>query len=159
VSAGPAAGVLVALGLALAAEVAGAQVTLANAWLRPAAAGQKEAQVYVDIRAGEALTLVGARSPIARRAELVLLDPPHADGTLRVVGEIAVPANQETRLAFRGSHIRLVDVIRTARPNEHVGLELTFVDAAGKRKVVTTDALVRGVVVRRPDGSEAPAAN
>ena len=70
---------------ALAAHPAAADVTLANAWLRPAAAGAAEVPVYVDIRSTEALELVGARSPAARGAELVLVDPPDPDPTARQV--------------------------------------------------------------------------
>jgi periplasmic copper chaperone A len=132
-----------------------AQLTAANAWLRPVAAGQKEAQLYVDLRATEPVKLVAASSPIARRAELVLLDPPDAQsGKLRVVSEIAVAPNAETRLAFRGSHVRLLDITRAANPGEHVAVELTFVAASGRRQSVSTHALVRGLVARTPDGKD-----
>jgi len=134
----------VALAIAPAAH---AEIVLSNAWMRPVAAAQKEAQVYVDIRASEPMRLVGAASPLARRAELVLFDPPDPEtGKLRVVPEIPVKANEETRLAFRGSHVRLVDVTRDAGPAERVPIQLVFVDAAGRRHVAATDALVRGLV-------------
>ena len=151
---------LLAAALALSSLAANAQVTLANAWMRPAAAGQAEAQVYVDIQSSEALKLVGANTPAAKRIELVLLDPPSPDtGKLSVVREIPVPANRETRLAFRGSHLRLVEVTRAANPGDRIPIELELVDANGKRRVAATDVLVRGLVARRPDGSEAaPAA-
>jgi periplasmic copper chaperone A len=149
--------VVAAVVLATSPFAANAQVSLANAWMRPAAAGQKEAQVYVDIRAAEPVKLVSARTPAAKRAELVLLDPPQPDtGKLRVVREIAVPANQETRLAYRGSHVRLLELQRAANPGEKLPLELTFVDAKGKRTSLATDVLVRGLVARRPDGAEPP---
>ena len=148
---------LAAIGLLAVAPAAVAQVVLSNAWLRPAAAGQQEAQVYVDIRSAEPVTLVAARSPIAKRAELVVLDPPQPDtGRLRVVSEMAMPAG-ETRLAYRGSHVRLVGVARAADPGDRVPIELTFVDASGRRTTATTDALVRGLVARRPDAGAAPA--
>ena len=135
---------------------AAAEVTLANAWMRPAAAGQAEAQVYVDIQSTEALKLVGARTPVAKRVELVVLDPPHPDtGKLLVVREIAVPAKQETRLAFRGSHLRLVEVTRAINPGERIEVELDLVDASGKRRTAATEVLVRGLVARRPDGTAA----
>jgi copper(I)-binding protein len=139
----------------LVVPVAQAQLTAANAWLRPVAAGQKEAQLYVDLRASEPVKLVAASSPIAKRAELVLLDPPDAQaGKLRTVSEIAVAADTETRLAFRGSHVRLVDITRAANPGEHVAVELTFVDASGRRQSVSTQALVRGLVARTPEGKD-----
>jgi hypothetical protein len=143
---------------AFAAPAAAAEVTLANAWLRPAAAGAADAPVYVDIRATEALELVGARSPVARGAELVLVDPPDPDPTARkVVARIAVAAGRETRLAYLGSHVRLTGISRDLAPGMRVPLELTFADAHGKRRTVATEALVRGIVPRRPDDlREAP---
>jgi copper(I)-binding protein len=137
---------------ALAALPAAADVTLANAWLRPAAAGAAEAPVYVDIRSTEALELVGARSPAARGAELVLVDPPDPDPTARkVVARIAVAAGRETRLAYLGSHVRLTGISRDLAPGMRVPVELTFADAQGRQRTVATEALVRGIVPRRPD--------
>jgi copper(I)-binding protein len=147
---------LVAIAFASLSLQTSAQVALSNAWMRPAAAGQAEAQVYVDIQSTEALKLVGARTPVAKRVELVLLDPPSPDtGKLSVVREIAVPANQETRLAFRGSHLRLVELTRAANPGDRIPVELQLVDAKGKRTTAATEVLVRGLVVRRPDGVDA----
>ena len=147
-----------ALGAALAlVPAARAEVTLANAWLRPAAAGAEAALVYVDIRATDALDLVGARSPFARGAELVLVDPPDPDPTARrVVAKIPVAAGGETRLAYLGSHVRLTGVTRDLVPGMRVPVELTFADAQGNRRTATADALVRGIVPRRPaDAREA----
>jgi hypothetical protein len=142
----------------LASGSAVAEVALANAWLRPATAGADDVQVYVDIRSTEALELVGARSPAARDAELVLVDPPDPDPTARrVVEKIAVAAERETRLAYLGSHIRLKGVLRDLPPGTRIPLELTFADANGRRRTVTTEALVRGVVLRRPGDAREPA--
>lgn len=142
----------------LASGGAAAEVALANAWLRPATAGADEVQVYVDIRSTEALDLVGASAPVARGAELVLVDPPDPDPTARrVVGKIPVTAERETRLAYLGSHIRLKGVIRDLPPGTRIPLELTFADAKGRRRTVTTEALVRGVALRRPGDAREPA--
>ena len=151
------AAMVAALVTASIAADARAQVRLANAWLRPAAMGQKATQVYLDIRASEPLSLVGASATIARGAELVLLERPDPDPeNLKVVSAIPVPVGRETRLAYLGSHIRLLDLNRALMPGERIAIELTFADQAGRRQVVTTQALVRGLVVRRPDGSELP---
>ena len=137
---------------AFAAGTAMAEVTLANAWLRPAPTGTAEAAVYVDIRSTEALELVGARSPAARGAELVLVDPPDPDPTARkVVARIAVAAGRETRLAYLGSHVRLTGISRDLAPGMRVPVELTFADAQGRQRTIATEALVRGIVPRRPD--------
>jgi len=147
-----------AAGLAIAGTAA-AEVTLANAWLRPARAGADEAAVYVDIRSTEALDLVGARSPVARGAELVLVDPPDPDPTARkVVARIPVAADRETRLAYLGSHVRLIGVGRDLVPGARVPLELTFADAKGAQRTVGTEALVRGIAPPRPADASGNAA-
>jgi hypothetical protein len=142
---------------ALAAGTAMAEVTLANAWLRPAPAGAAEAAVYVDIRSTEALELVGARSPVAGGAELVRVDPPDPDpAARRVVAKIPVAADRETRLAYLGSHIRLTGVTRDLVPGMRIPVELTFADATGQRRTVVAEALVRGVVPRQPADARDP---
>jgi copper(I)-binding protein len=135
----------------LAAPLASAEVKLQNAWLRPAAAGQASAMVYVDIESGEALKLVGARSPVAKRAQLVIVDPPGPEAPQKVVDEIAVSANVPRRLAYLGSHVRLVDIQKDLVPGVRVPLELEFVDAKGKRIAAAVEADVRGITVRVPN--------
>lgn len=141
--------------LALAASLAHADVKLENGWLRPAYAGQSAAMVYVDIQSTEALELVAAKSPVAKGAQLVLVDPPGVGPDKhRVVKTLPVAANQATRLAYLGSHVRLLDIQQDLRPGATVPLELTFVDAKGARRTVSTDALIRGISARRPDNAE-----
>ena len=142
---------------AFAAGSAMAEVTLANAWLRPAHAGAAEAAVYVDIRSTEALELVGARSPAARGAELVRVDPPDPDpAARRVVAKIPVAADRETRLAYLGSHVRLTGVTLDLVPGMRIPVEFTFADATGKRRTAAAEALVRGIVPRRPEDAREP---
>ena len=140
----------------LAAPLASAEVSLQNAWLRPAAAGQPSAMVYVDIESSEALKLVGARSPVAKRAQLVIVDPPGPQAPQKVVGEIDVRPNMPRRLAYLGSHVRLVDIQNDLVPGTRVPLELEFVDAKGKRIAVPVEADVRGITVRPPQPAESP---
>jgi copper(I)-binding protein len=136
----------------VAAPTARAEVSLANAWMRPAYAGQPSAQVYVDVRSERPLKLVAASAPVARRAELVLVDPPSNDpATHRAVAELPVAGGGETRLALGGSHVRLVEVSRDVWPGERWPLELAFVDAEGKRVTATAEVLVRGLMARRPE--------
>ena len=142
-------------GFALAASVAHADVTLDNGWLRPAYAGQPAALVYVDINSTQALKLVGASSPAATGAELVLVDPPGAGPSAqKTVRELTVAANKATRLAYLGSHIRLTGVRQDLKPGDAIPLTLTFAAAGGKRITTTTEARVRGISARRPPEPE-----
>lgn len=142
--------VLLAVGMLLASGSASADVRLDEAWLRPAYAGQPVATIYVDIHSTRALKLVGASSPVARRAALVLVDPPGADATQKVVRELPVAANGATRLAYLGSHVRLIDIGRDLKPGDSIPVTLSFVDANGERLAATTEARVRGIGARRP---------
>jgi copper(I)-binding protein len=137
------------------AATATAEITLENAWMRPAYAGQAQASVYVDIRSTEALKLIGASSSAAKRTELVLVDPPGNDPTKhKVVASLPVAANAPTRLAYLGNHVRLIELTRDVVPGEPVGLELVFVDAKGMRHRAATEARVRGIVARQPEDGE-----
>jgi copper(I)-binding protein len=128
-----------------------ADVKLENGWLRPAYAGQAAAMVYVDIESTRALKLVGASSPVARAAELVLVEPPGSDPSKhKVVRELPVAAKQATRLAYLGSHVRLLDIRQDLKPGDAVPLTLTFADGKGKQETRTTEAKVRGITVRKP---------
>ena len=139
----------------LCASIATAEVKLENGWLRPAYAGQPAAMVYVDIESTEALKLVGAKSPVAKDAQLVLVEPPGAaPDKHKVVKELPVAANRPTRLAYLGSHVLLLDIQQDLLPGAKIPLELTFVDARGARRSVTTEAVIRGIAARRPEGAE-----
>jgi copper(I)-binding protein len=143
------AALVLAVALASPAHAQG-EVALDNAWMRPAHAGQAQAAVYLDIRAAKPMTLVGASSPAARRAELVLVDPPDPDpATHRFVAELPMSATR-LRLALGGSHVRLIDIAHDLRPGERVRLELAFVDASGTRSTATTEVLVRGLMIHPP---------
>ena len=130
---------LLLTGALVASGSAHADVKLEEAWLRPAYAGQPAAMVYVDIRSTRALKLVGASSPVAKRAALVLVDPPGADAAHKVVRELPVAANGATRLAYLGSHVRLIGIERDLKPGESIPVTLTFVGADGKRLTANLD--------------------
>jgi periplasmic copper chaperone A len=123
--------VIAAAAAVLSAPIATADVKLENGWLRPAYAGQPAAMVYVDIRSTEVLKLIDAKSPIAKGAQLVLVDPPGSEPERhKVVKELPVAANQSTRLAFLGNHVRLLDIRQDLPPGSTIPLVLTFVDEA-----------------------------
>jgi hypothetical protein len=87
----------------------------------------------------------------------------------KVVASMPVPAGKTTRLAFRGSHLRLVDITRDFGNGMVVPLILSFKSADGKEVTAAIDAQVRGLlspqqmraivpIEAAPAGKEAPAA-
>ncbi len=123
-----------------------AEVTLKTAWMRPAASGMAEAMVYVDIVSDANLDLIGASTPVARKVELVDVnlktDPPES----KVVASMPVAAGKTTRLAYRGSHLRLVAINKDLGNGASVPLTLMFKSADGTEVRASVDAQVRGLL-------------
>ena len=149
------------MGCMLAAHVtlahAAPQVTLQNAWMRPAPEGAPIARVYVDIGSDANVTLEGASTPIAKKVEIVRVKTIGDPSTEKVVKKLAVPMGTTTRLAYLGDHLRLVQVTQTVTNGSPVPIKLRFVDAKGKRFDVAADVLVRGILVvpQEPDAAAA----
>ncbi|MEO8486338.1 MAG: copper chaperone PCu(A)C [Betaproteobacteria bacterium] len=136
--------VLLALALT-AAGAADAAPLVANAWMRPAAAGAASADAYADVITETPLTLARVRTPVARAVEIVLLDPRDSAAMPRVVDKLELKSG-ETRFALRGSVLRLVGVNSALTSERPVPLAFEFVDGAGAKTVVETLVQVRGLV-------------
>jgi copper(I)-binding protein len=138
--------VLAGCALTVAISAAGAgDVTLKTAWMRPAAAGS-DAQIYVDIVSDTDLVLVGASTPAARKIEMVAVTVPGEASDGKVVSSMPVPGGKTTRLAYRGSHLRLVDITRDLGNGTLVPVTLEFKTPAGKTTTARFDAQVRGLL-------------
>ena len=124
------------------------EVTLKAAWLRPATAGMREAQAYVDIVSETDFDLVGASTPFAKKVELVLVSMNNEPPEQKVVATLPVPAGRTTRLAYRGSHLRLVEITRSFGNGTTVPLTLAFKSRDGKDVSSTVDAQVRGLLLQ-----------
>jgi len=140
---------LLAATMAAPALTTAAEIVLRNAWMRPAPAGAESARAYVDIESDVAVDLVGATTPFARTVEIVRTGTVGDPATEKVVPTYAVPARTETRLAYRGDHLRLVNLTRNAANGEPVPMVLVFRDAAGKRTEAQVDVTVRGLLMPR----------
>jgi periplasmic copper chaperone A len=145
---GCAAACLVAVTLgAFAADPPDAGITLKTGWLRPAAAGMAEARVYVDIVSATDLVLVGATTPVARKVELVDVTLKGDQSESRVVAAMPVPGGKMTRLAYRGSHLRLVDINKDLANGTVVPVTLAFKSPDGKDVAARFEAKVRGMLL------------
>jgi hypothetical protein len=132
---------------ASAADAPAGSVTLKTGWLRPVAAGMAEAKVYVDITSETDLVLVGATTPVARKVELVDVTTQGEQSQAKVVAAIPVPGGTTTRLAYLGSHLRLVDVNKDLANGNAVPITLEFKSADGRQMTAQFDARVRGLLL------------
>jgi periplasmic copper chaperone A len=156
-------GIIAACALAAACAVAAGDpipgnVMLKTAWLRPAAAGMAEAQAYVDIISESDLVLVGASTPFAKKVELVEVTTKDGQPESKVVASMPVPAGKTTRLAYRGSHLRLVEITKDLGNGTPVPITLAFKSAEGKDVTATISAVVRGVLLPQQMPAVAPKA-
>ncbi len=108
-----------------------------------------EALAYVDIVSESDLELIGASTPFAKKVELVLVTMKDDTPESKVVTSMRVPAGKTTRLAYRGSHLRLVDITKDFGNGSVVPLTLAFKSAEGKELTASVDAQVRGVLLPR----------
>jgi copper(I)-binding protein len=141
-------------GSAVAADPVAGNIVLKTAWLRPAAAGMAEARAYVDIVSEIDLELVGASTPVAKKVELVQVTMKNDLRQEEVVKSMPVPAGKTTRLAYLGSHLRLVEITTSFGNANKVPLTLAFKSPDGKDVTATVDAQVRGLLL--PQQTPAP---
>ncbi len=144
------AGRWLAVVMLVAAWPAGAQmasITLTSAWMRPARAGQDSARAYVDIASDMPLTLTQATTPDARAIEIVRVAPGGSAADEVVVTTMPVTPGTPTRLAFRGSHLRLVGLNRDLGNGDRVPVTLHFADTDGRVIRASVEVGVRGFTV------------
>ena len=141
--------VAASLFLCLCAPAGAADITLKNAWMRPARAGAVPNGIYLEITTDVPLKLVGASSPLAKSVAIVLVDQnPDGTSTEKTVKEFELPGGKETRFAFNGNRLELRDIVETLPPGANVPLTLEFVEVKGNaRNTITIEVLVRGVIL------------
>ena len=128
-----------------------ADITVRNAWMRPAREGAPAAGVYFDLVTDVPLKLVSASTPVAKSVAFVRVDQ-NSDGTSTDtdVKEFDLPGATETRFAYNGTRLDLREVIVNLPPGAPVPLTLQFVEGPERRPKVEIDVVVRGVILPPP---------
>jgi len=127
-----------ALGLALAGlmlaltqmPTAAAQVVVSDAWATPPLVRGRPIAAYMTLtnQGSEAVTLVAAESPAARR--IVIHTAVHENNIVRMqpAGPVAVPAGGKLQLQPGGLHLMLFDPRPDLEPGSTFRLRLRFAD-------------------------------
>jgi len=124
-----------ALLLAAGACCASPVYTVAEPWVRPAAAGATT-ELYIELRASEIAALVAVTTAAAARAELV-------DRRGKTATSIALPAGTLVRLEAGASRVRLTGLAQRVARGGHVALTLTVRAADGSVQKIPIEAEVR----------------
>jgi len=137
-----------ALFAGLAAGATAADITVRNAWMRPVRADTPTAGVYFDVLTNTPIRLVGATSAVAKSIAIVLVnDKPDGTSVETIVKQFDLPAGKETRFAYNGNRLDLLEVAQTLQPGMSVPIRLIFFQAPDLQQTVDIDVLVRGVIL------------
>ena len=113
---------------------ASAPVTALAPWARATVQGQRTSGAFMTLEAKEPLTLVGASSPVAARAEMHEMKLEGDVMRMREVDSLPVAAGKPLQLKPGGYHLMLVDLKAPLAPNTSIPLTLTFRTAAGESR-------------------------
>ena len=135
---------LLALGAAFTLSAQAAEpLTVGAPWVRPAVAGQGATGAFMQLRAGPALRLIGARSPAAARVEIHEMKMDGEVMRMRAIPGLDLPAGQTVALQSGGYHLMLLTPFQPLKVGDTVPLTLVVQDAAMKRHEITVQAPVR----------------
>lgn len=120
-------------GPATAQEDRAGALAVEDAWARPTATAQANGVVYATLRntGGGPVRVIGARSPVARAAELHGTSV-GADGVaqMRPVQAVEIPPGGEARLTPGGLHVMLIGLTRKLAAGESFPLTLVLEQGA-----------------------------
>src|SRR5690606_22784808 len=124
---------LTALFLSLAATVAHAEVTIADAWARATVPQQKSSGAFMTLTASEDTRLVGVSSTAAGIAEIHEMKMEGNVMKMRPIEALALPAGQAVELRPGGYHLMLMQLPQPLEAGTTIPVSLSFEDADGKR--------------------------
>jgi len=138
---------VVTLALGLPAP-ASADVAFSGGWMRPAHAGDKTAEAYVDVDPGDSpMVLVGVTTPLAKSVELVAGEVRDKTYRTHTVRRFELPAGSIFRFARYGNVLRLHDIVSDTHTGDSVHLEFTLRDPQGRSHSAGADIVVRGLTL------------
>ena len=140
----------VAIALALGATVAGAEVTVADAWVRGTVAGQKATGAFMQLKSSADTALVSAASPVAAVVEIHEMKMDGGVMKMSAVRSLAVPAGKTTELKPGGYHVMLMELRQPLKEGETVPVTLNFEDKAGRKQSVEVKAAVKALTTAPP---------
>lgn len=124
-------------------SLAGAQVTVEDAWVRATVPGQPVAAAYLKIRSAQTAKLVAVRAPVTARAEIHEMRMEGGIMRMRPVTRLALPAGKTVELKPGGYHLMLMDIVKPLRPGEVVPITLVIEGPDRRRQEVKIEAGVR----------------
>ncbi len=120
-----------------------AQITVTMPWIRATVPGQKVAAAYMEIKSGEPVALVAARSPAAKRTEIHEMKMENNIMKMGPIARLEIPRGKTVALTPGGYHVMMIDILHPLKKGDSVPVTLTFEDRSRKTRTVEVKAEVR----------------
>jgi copper(I)-binding protein len=123
---------LAATGIAMSCANA-APVDVQNPWVHSTVPGQKSSAAFMTISAQTGVKLVSVSTPVASFSAVHEM---HMEGDIMKMNEVDaldIPSGKSVSLAPGGLHIMLMDLKDQMKVGGSVPIDLTFLDANGKK--------------------------
>jgi periplasmic copper chaperone A len=132
-------------GSLLASTVGHAEVTAKDAWVRGTVPAQKLTAAYMTVTSTEEAKIVGARTPVAKKAEIHASMVMGGVNHMHAVDRVPLPAGQPVELKPGGYHVMLMDLNRHMVAGDSVPIFFTIEGKDGKRTEIEVKAQVRPI--------------
>ena len=147
------AALVIALSCTAASAAASESITIANAWVRAPAPGQKTASAYLDLTSPRDAALVAAGSPSAGRVEMHSMTIDGGVMRMRAMPRIDLPGGQTVKLAPGGVHLMLLELKHPLKVGEKVPLVLSVQPAGAASGMSLTTVNLEAEVRAAPPAS------
>ncbi len=127
------------------AQIAAAQVTVTDAWVRGTVAGQTTTGAFMQLKAAADASLVSAASPVASIVELHEMKMDGGMMKMNAIARLPLPAGKAVDLKPGSYHVMLMGLTVPLRAGDVVPLTLTFEDKTGKKTAVEVKAPVKAL--------------
>jgi copper(I)-binding protein len=127
---------LLAVVLAVTAQIAHAQVAVSNAWVRATVPGQQATGMFGTFTAKQDSTLVSASSPVAGTVEVHEMKMEGDVMKMRAIPALALPAGQAVSLKPGSYHVMLMGLKKPLPDGSSVSIKLVLEDAQKKQTTV-----------------------
>ena len=136
---------IISAALSLAAQLACAQTTVKEAWVRGTVAQQKVTGAFMQLTSAQGGKLISVASPAAGMVEIHEMVMQGNVMKMRAVAGVELPPGKAVELKPGGYHVMLMDLKQQAKAGDTVALTLVVEGKDGKRETLTVNAPVKSL--------------
>jgi periplasmic copper chaperone A len=131
--------------LAVAAQIACAQTTVKDPWVRGTVPQQQATGAFMQLTSAQGGKLVSANSPVAGIVEIHEMAMDGNVMKMRAIPGLDLPAGKAVDLKPGGYHVMLMDLKQPLKEGETVPLTLVIEGKDGKRETLAVKAPVKAL--------------